>query len=177
MNRVLYQLSYAAIYYANSEKVEISFVIIPEQMLFVKLKINFFGHTVRGGITMRIWKQAVLFCVGGGGYVCLELLWRGRSHGSMFFLGGLCFWIIGFIRRLAKISLSLRLLLSAACVTVLELLTGLAVNREYAVWDYRGLPFHYRGQICLIYSLLWLPVCFLGMMLHSVAEQLLTRQK
>jgi len=126
---------------------------------------------------MRIWKKIFLFYLGGGGYVCLELLWRGRSHGSMFFLGGLCFWIIGVIRRLGRISLSFRLLLSAVCVTALELLTGLAVNRDYSVWDYRGLPFHYRGQICLIYSLLWLPVCLLGMLLHSLAEQGLARQK
>ena len=124
---------------------------------------------------MRIWKQIMLFCLGGGGYVCLELLWRGRSHGSMFFLGGLCFWLIGRIRRLAKIALSFRLLLCAACVTGLELLTGLAVNREYQVWDYRSLPVHYRGQICLIYSLLWLPVSFFGMMLHGAAERVLTR--
>ena len=113
----------------------------------------------------------MLFCVGGGSYVCLELLWRGRSHGSMFFLGGLCFWILGIIRHLVRLSLSLRLLLSAACVTALELLTGLLVNREYQVWDYRKLPFHYRGQICLIYSLLWLPVCLFGMMLHGLIEK------
>lgn len=118
---------------------------------------------------MRLGKQLLLFCVGGGGYVCLELLWRGRSHGSMFFLGGLCFWLLGIMRRLAKLSLALRLILSAVCVTALELFTGLAVNRDYQVWDYRGLPFHYRGQICLIYSLLWIPVCFLGMLLHGFA--------
>ena len=120
---------------------------------------------------MRFWKKTVLFCLGGGSYVCLELLWRGRSHGSMFFLGGICFLIIGAVRRLAKIHLALRLLLSAACVTVLELLTGLVVNQDYSVWDYRGLPYQYRGQICLVYSLLWLPVCFLGMLLHSLAER------
>ena len=119
---------------------------------------------------MVFWKNCVLFYLGGGGYVCLELLWRGRSHGSMFFLGGVCFWVIGAIRRLKKVCLSVKLLLSAGAVTVLELLTGLSVNRDYSVWDYRSLPYHYRGQICLLYSLLWLPVCLLGMMLHRLAE-------
>ena len=126
---------------------------------------------------MRFGKQVVLFCIGGGGYVCLELLWRGRSHGRMFLLGGLCFWLLGFMRRLVKISLVFRLILSAVGVTALELCTGLAVNREHQVWDYRGLPFHYRGQICLIYSLLWIPVCFLGMLLYGFAEKRLDGQR
>jgi len=119
---------------------------------------------------MRFWRQSLLFYLGGGGYVCLELLWRGRSHGSMFFLGGICFLVIGAIRRLYRLCLSARLLLSAAAVTALELLTGLAVNRDHGVWDYRMLPYNYRGQICLMYSLLWLPVCLLGMLLHRFAE-------
>ena len=119
---------------------------------------------------MWFWRKCMLFYLGGGGYVCLELLWRGRSHGSMFFLGGICFGVIGAIRRLYRLSLALRLILSAACVTALELLTGLAVNRDHAVWDYRALPYNYRGQICLVYSLLWLPVCLLGMLLHRLAE-------
>ena len=126
---------------------------------------------------MRFWKQTLLFCVGGGGYVCLELLWRGRSHGSMFLLGGLCFWLLGFMRRLVKISLAFRLLLSAVCVTALELLTGLAVNRDHQVWDYRGLPFHYRGQICLIYSLLWIPVCLGAMAVYPLAEGLFSTKQ
>ena len=125
---------------------------------------------------LRAKKALGMFLLGGTAYVGLEMLWRGRSHGSMFFLGGLCFWILGIMRHLVRLSLPLRLLLSAACVTALELLTGLLVNREYQVWDYRKLPLHYRGQICLIYSLLWLPVCFLGMMLHGLAEKCLARQ-
>ena len=120
---------------------------------------------------MKLWKKSVLFYLGGGGYVCLELLWRGRSHGSMFFLGGICFCVIGAIRRLKRLCLPVKLLLSAGAVTILELLTGLAVNRDYSVWDYRGLPCHFRGQICLPYSLLWLPVCLLGILLHGAAER------
>lgn len=126
---------------------------------------------------MRLGKQILLFCIGGGSYVCLEFLWRGRSHGSMFLLGGLCFRILGILRRLGKISLALRLVMGAACVTALELVTGLAVNREHQIWDYRGQPLHYRGQICLCYSLLWIPVCFFGMALHGFAERCLTRQR
>ncbi len=86
---------------------------------------------------MRIWKQSVLFYVGGSGYMMLEFLCRGWSHGSMFLLGGVCFLLIGGIHRL-RLPLAVQLQVSAAVVTLLELLTGLMVNRDYSVWDYRG---------------------------------------
>ena len=55
------------------------------------------------------------------------------------------------------------------------LLTGLMVNRDYSVWDYRQMPLQYLGQVCLPYSLLWIPVCLLGMNLYGLAEKLLRR--
>ena len=48
---------------------------------------------------MKIWKQAVLFYLGGCAYMGLELLWRGRSHGSMFVAGGTCFLLIGHLNH------------------------------------------------------------------------------
>lgn len=121
---------------------------------------------------MKIWRKSWLFCLGGSAYFVLELLWRGRSHGSMFLLGGTCFLLIGSLgQKLARIPLALRLILSSGMVTALELLTGLLVNRDYSVWDYRGLRYHYLGQICLNYSLLWIPVSLLAMGLYNVAAR------
>ena len=42
-----------------------------------------------------IWQELLVAATGGGLYILVELLWRGRSHISMFLLGGLCFWLIG----------------------------------------------------------------------------------
>jgi len=123
---------------------------------------------------VKIWKNAVLFYLGGGGYVCLELLWRGRSHGSMFLLGGTCFSLIGLMeRKLDRLPPSARMLAGAGMVTALELATGLAVNRDFSVWDYRQLPLNYRGQICLPYSLLWVPAVLTGMTLYRGARRVL----
>lgn len=124
---------------------------------------------------MRIWKSCFLFSLGGSAYTVLELLWRGRSHGSMFALGGLCFVLIGQLQKLRRIPLSLLLLLSAGLVTGLELLTGLLVNRDHSVWDYRQMPYHYLGQICLNYSLLWIPVSFIAILLYRALEPKLQR--
>jgi len=123
---------------------------------------------------MRLWERTVLFYLGGAGYMTLEFLWRGRSDGSMFLLGGGCFMVLGRLGRL-RLPRPVQAVIGAGAVTALELLAGLTVNREYAVWDYRDMPLNLRGQICLPYSLLWIPVSFLGISLYTGAERLLER--
>ena len=117
---------------------------------------------------MKFWRQCVLFYIGGTAYMTLEFLYRGRSHGSMFLLGGLCFLLVGGgIGRLKRLPLIARLICSAGIITILELATGLLFNQDYTVWDYRSLPYQFQGQICLRYSLLWIPVSGLAMQLYS----------
>ncbi len=125
---------------------------------------------------MKFWKQAVLFYLGGTAYMTLEFLWRGRSHGSMFLLGGLCFLGMGrLVKGFARVPLAVKVMMGAAMVTALELIAGLLVNRQYAVWDYRDLPYNYKGHICLNFSLLWMPVTLMGMWLYGKADKYLTR--
>lgn len=119
---------------------------------------------------MKIWKTLVLFYLGGSAYMTLEFLWRGFSHYSMFLLGGGCFLMLGQLRKM-KLPLPALVMLGALGVTAAELITGLAVNQNYAIWDYRHLPLNYRGQISLIFSLLWMPVSFAGMELHRLADR------
>ena len=114
-------------------------------------------------------KKIGLFAIGGGSYVSLELLWRGRSHWTMFMLGGGCFLAIGELgRRFPKLGRPARAVLGSAVCTAGELVTGLVFNRDYAIWDYRELPGNFRGQICLPFSALWVP-------LSALAEELYTR--
>lgn len=121
---------------------------------------------------MRFWKGCVLFYLGGGAYMTLEFLWRGRSHGSMFLLGGVCFVLIGKLSRLlARLSQALQLVLFSGTITFLELITGLVVNRQYRVWDYRGVRYNFLGQICLPYFLLWIPVSLFARELYRFAEK------
>ena len=99
---------------------------------------------------MTILKRSLVFLAGGAAYFGIELLWRGRSHGSMFLLGGACFLLVGGkIAKLHRFPLALRTVLGAGVITALELITGLLVNRNFRVWDYRSLPYQFMGQICL----------------------------
>ena len=119
---------------------------------------------------MKFGKYASLFCLGGGAYVGLELLYRGRSHISMFGAGGLCFLLLGALRR-RNLPVPAKIGAGAGTITAVELATGLLVNRDFAVWDYRSLPYNYRGQICLNFSLLWVPVSLAAMLLYEKAER------
>ena len=119
---------------------------------------------------MEFVKKAVLGSIGGGIYVGLELLWRGRSHISMFAAGGICFLLLG---KLSRMRSPARLLLGPLVVTAVELATGLLVNRDYAVWDYRGNPGNFMGQICPAFTLLWLPLSAAAMAIYPRLERLL----
>ena len=121
---------------------------------------------------MRIWKFSVLFYLGGMCYAGLELLWRGFTHWSMFLLGGLCFVLVGNLKRLwPRLPLPLRLTEAAVLITVLELGCGLLVNRNYRVWDYRQMPLNFLGQICLPFTLLWVPVSLAAMLLYDWTDR------
>lgn len=120
---------------------------------------------------MKIWKNCVLFYTGGAAYLSLELLYRGRSHGSMFFAGGLCFLLIGHLNRVEpKLPLPLRAGVGALIVTMVELGTGMAVNRNYQVWDYRDQPGNFMGQICPLFTALWVPLSLVALGLFHTME-------
>lgn len=119
----------------------------------------------------KLCKPFLLFLIGGGVYVLLELLFRGRSHWSMALLGGVCFLSIGAINEYIPWSLGLlwQMILGAGIITALELFTGLLVNVRlgWHVWDYSNMPLNLWGQICLPYSLLWTVVSLAAILLDD----------
>ena len=122
---------------------------------------------------MVFFQKIGMFLAGGTGYVLLELLWRGRSHISMFFLGGGCFLALGRLwRKGARLGLLPRMVLGGAVCTAGELATGLAVNRDYSVWDYRDQRGNFLGQVCPAFMFLWLPLSLIGMGLYRWAQKL-----
>ena len=123
---------------------------------------------------MVLWRKCVLFYLGGCAYVALELLWRGRSHGSMFIAGGLCMVLVGLLTAIPG-PFFLRTLLGAAVITGVELVTGLLVNRDFVVWDYRGQPGNFLGQICPLYCALWIPLAALVLVIYDPLERLLEK--
>ena len=121
---------------------------------------------------MKLLRKPILFAAGGMGYVLLEFLWRGWSHISMFAAGGLCFLLLGRLEETEpKLPAAVRPLAGAAIITMVELAAGLAVNRDYAVWDYRDRLGNFCGQICPLFSILWIGVAWAAGKLYRVLSE------
>ena len=162
----------------NFAYAEISFVIIYSVCRFVKnnfrISPELFGNAPNEVIGLKFAKYVFLFGIGGAGYVTLELIWRGWSHGSMFLAGGACFLLLGKLNsQRPRLPLPFRGLVGAGIITMVELLAGLLFNRSYRVWDYRHMPFNFHGQICLQFFLLWIPLSLFAMALYSRIDRAL----
>ena len=118
-----------------------------------------FIHTV----TLWLW--------GGFLYYAIEQIFRGHSHPSMFVLGGVCFLLIGGINNFFSWSMGLvkQAVIGAVMVTVVELVSGLILNRwlDLSVWDYSEMSFNLLGQICLLYSLAWIALSCAGILVDD----------
>ena len=117
---------------------------------------------------MKLSIFLLAFFLGGTIYVLLELLWRGRSHVSMFCAGGLALLLLhGLFLRFA-LPLFAQCLVGGLVITAIEFVAGAIVNvhLKLNVWDYSKMPLNLYGQVCLPFSLLWclltLPISFLS---------------
>lgn len=125
----------------------------------------------------NIKNSLIFFSVGAAGYGLIEILWRGHTHPSMLACGGLCFSAFGRIAKKFKSTpLLYKAIMASAVVTTLELLFGFIFNvlLKKNVWDYSKIPFNFKGQICLLYSVFW---WILGLIFIPLAEILNNRLK
>ncbi len=107
----------------------------------------------------KLKKNAVFFAVGGLGYGTIEMLWRGRTHWTMIIAGGLCFVIFSKIAKKYKNKkIWFKSLLCALSITGVEFVFGVVFNivLKMNVWDYSKLPLNFLGQICLLYTMIWM---------------------
>ena len=110
-------------------------------------------------VVPKIVQFLSLLTIGGFIYVLIELAFRGRSHWTMFLLGGLCFYLIGLVNELYPWDMPLisQMFISSIIVTSLEFIFGVFLNifLGLGIWDYSNLPYNLCGQICLIFSIAW----------------------
>ena len=120
---------------------------------------------------MKALRPLVLIGIGGLLYVLIELAFRGRSHWTMFIVGGLCFWLIGLINEVIPWEMSFwkQCIIGAVIVTAVEFLAGCIINLGlgWNVWDYSNMPFNVFGQICLPFSMLWILISAVAIVLDD----------
>lgn len=120
-------------------------------------------------------KPVILFLVGGSLYYLIELTWKsvrgGTMHWSMFLLGGISFLLIGALNEYFSWDMGLlfQALIGAFIITALEFCTGLIFNVWLGldIWDYSRLPFNVMGQICLPFTLAWVILAEIAVILDD----------
>ena len=107
----------------------------------------------------NILKHIVLFLIGGALYCVFELIFRSRTHWTMFIVGGICFVFCGLINEVIPKDTVIwwQAAIGAVGITFIEFVSGVIINLilGWNVWDYSNLPFNILGQISLVFSALW----------------------
>ena len=119
----------------------------------------------------------IMFMTGGFLYCGIEILYRGYSHISMLFAGGLCFILVGVIENILGENASIisQMLFCGIMITIVEFIFGMVVNRymHLGVWDYSGEQYNFKGQICLLYSNMWCMLSCPMIFIHDYMEHIL----
>lgn len=107
----------------------------------------------------KIGKCVFMFIFGFMGYVTIEVIFRNVSYPLMGLCGGLVFVLLDRIND--KISWDIDILvqgtIGSLLITSLEFIIGEMSLRGLIqpMWDYSDMPFNYKGIVCLPFSLIW----------------------
>lgn len=122
-------------------------------------------------------KAMVLFLCGAIGYAGIEMIWRGHTHWTMAVLGGVLFLLIGGLNNWLpwEMPLWMQCVCGAIIVTCAEFIVGLILNvwLGLGIWDYSGMWGNILGQICLQYSIAWIGLSLIAIILDDWLRWLL----
>ena len=106
-------------------------------------------------------KYSLLFILGAIGYAAIETIWRGHTHWSMMIAGGLCFMLFSIVAdKMKDKPILVKAGVCAVGVTAIEFVFGVVFNLwlKMDVWDYSNMPLNLLGQICPLFSLIWVGI-------------------
>ena len=120
-------------------------------------------------IVKLVCKYIFLFIVGGLLYMGIELVWRSRTDVTSFFMGGIAFVVIGQLNEGYNYVMPVwyQMIVSGMFITTMEYYVGIIFNADHHIWDYSGLWWNVDGQVCLAYSLLWVALSLVGILLDD----------
>lgn len=122
-----------------------------------------------------VFKVFFLFWWGGLIYCGIEILWRRRTHTSMFFAGGFSMVAVYLIySMLWNVSWLLTLILCGVSITAVEFSVGYIVNLKLRlnVWDYSDRKYNLMGQVCPLYTFLWMALSLPAVYLCRICDTL-----
>lgn len=118
-----------------------------------------------------LFKYASLFIIGFFVYMFIEIAFRGYTYLTMGLAGGIAFILIGLINEILpwSVYIEIQMCISSLIITAIELIFGSILFNFFnmRMWDYSDQPLNYHGYICLLFSIIWLFVGLVAIVLDD----------
>lgn len=138
-------------------------------MFYSKHKIN------------KLLEYIILFVIYGSMYCVIEILYRGYTHYSMFFVGAICGIFIGLINEILSWNtpIIIQSIIGGSITLLIEFLSGCILNLWLGlnVWDYSNLKFNILGQICPQFFFLWCVLSVITIILDDYIRYFLFKEE
>ena len=129
----------------------------------------------------HILKYLVLFLVGYCVYIAIEVTFRNYSFPLMGIVGAISFILIDRINEVMPwdTDLIIQSLIGSLIVTTFELIVGegLKFFNQPPMWDYSSLPLNFDGVICLPFSLVWVLLSAIAILLADAINYYLLHEE
>lgn len=117
-----------------------------------------------------VFKKIILFLTGFCIFITIEVLFRQYSYVWSGVLGGISMLLLDKINDNISWDLDLfwQAMIGGTEVTILELITGLIAKYTPLLpimWDYNNLPLNFDGIICVPFSIVWILLSVIGILL------------
>ena len=118
-------------------------------------------------------KDIVVFILGGLIYCGIELIFRGRTHFTMFLLAGCCSLVMAGLNNIFSFDMPflIQVFISGFVCSVGEYIFGILFNKNFTIWDYRNLPGTFaNNQLNILFCILWLLLSVIGIPIMDYVE-------
>lgn len=115
-------------------------------------------------------------------YAVVEILSRGYTFLEMIWIGGLCGVLIGLLNENPQFkinSMRVQCLIGTLITVFIEFTSGYIFNikMHMNLWNYDGIPFNLKGQICLRLSVAWFFLMPFAIYMDDLIRWLLFNEK
>lgn len=118
-------------------------------------------------------KDIVVFILGGLIYCGIELIFRGRTHFTMFLLAGCCSLVMAGLNNIFSFNMPflIQVFISGFVCSVGEYIFGMLFNKNFTIWDYRNLSGTFaNNQLNILFCILWLLLSMIGIPIMDYVE-------
>ena len=128
-----------------------------------------------------ILKNTILFLIGFCVYITIEVLYRGFSYPLMGLCAGIAIVILDKVNDLISWNVDVlwQCLFGALLITLMELIIGKMFIAGYlpVMWDYSSVPLNYQGIICVPFSVVWMALSFVAIIVADAINYYVFKEK